>query len=100
MPTQPITLSQDRILISGELTFPTVASILELSRQLFPQQGPWNCDFSQVTHSDSAGLALVLEWLKMARQRNIKVQFSQLPQQLLSIAAPAGLDALIKTSGL
>jgi phospholipid transport system transporter-binding protein len=98
MPTQPIILSQDRILISGELTFATVGSLLESSHLLFPQQGPWNCDFSQVTHCDSAALALVLEWLKMARQRNIKLRFSQLPQQLLSIAVPAGLGALIEAS--
>ncbi len=96
MAGKQITISQDKILISGELTFATVAAILESSRKLFPRLGSWSCDFSQVTHCDSAGLALLLEWLKMGRQRQTKVRFSQLPQQLLAIAIPAGLNTLLE----
>lgn len=98
MANQQITISQDQILISGELTFATVASVLEASYKLFPQQAVWNCDFSQVSDCDSAGLALLLEWLKLAEQRKIKVRFLQVPKQLLSIATPAGLNQLLETT--
>lgn len=90
-----IRLSQDRIFISGKLTFATVTSLLEISKTQFPQEGCWNCDFSQVSSCDSAGLALVLEWIKMAGQRNIQIRLHQLPAQLQSIATPAGLKAVL-----
>ena len=92
---QQITIQEDRILISGELTFSTVTALWEFSQKLFPQQGQWNCDFSQVTSCDSAGLALLLEWIKLAKQKGKKLRFLQLPKQLQAIAAPAGLNALL-----
>ncbi len=94
---QQIRLSGDRFFISGNLSFATAAAVLEESKTLFTQQGPWNCDFSQVQACDSAGLALVLEWIKMAEQRKIQIHLYQLPQQLQSIAASAGLKTLLET---
>ena len=94
MLNQSITIQQDRILISGELTFATVEGILKQSQKIFPKQGQWNCDLSQVTTCDSAGIALLLEWLKWAGQRQIKLCFFQLPNQLQAIIAAAGLDKL------
>lgn len=96
MPNPQITIQQDKILISGELTFATVTAVWESSQKLFPQQGSWNCDFSQVTTCDSAGLALLLEWLKLAKQQGKKIRFLELPQQLRSVAVPAGLNELLE----
>lgn len=96
MSEQQTLLSQGRILISGALTFTTVARVLAASHLLFPPEGPWHCDFSQVTACDSAGVALLVEWLKWARQKRVQVRFDHLPQQLESIAMTAGLRTLLE----
>ncbi len=94
MSNQQIRVEQDRILISGELSFVTVYAVLESSKKLFPPQGPWNCDLSQVSNCDSAGVALLVEWLQLAQQKKIKIRFLQLPQQLQTIIAATGLNQL------
>jgi phospholipid transport system transporter-binding protein len=91
----PITIQGDRIFISGELTFATVPAVWELSLKLFPEKGAWCCDFSQVTACDSAALALLLEWLKLAKKKAKLLQFLDLPSQLRSLATPAGLNELL-----
>lgn len=96
MPDPQILVNQDRIYIKGDLTFATAASLLEESKTHFPIGTPWNCDFSQVSSCDSAGLALILEWIKMARERKTQIRFYQFPPQFLSIATPAGLKAALE----
>lgn len=95
MQSPQITVDHDRILISGELTFATVRAIWEASQSLFPRNGQWSCDFSQVTTCDSAGLALLIEWIKRAQKKKIKLRFLELPQQLQSIFSAAKLNKLL-----
>ena len=52
-------------------------------------------DFSSVTSSDSSGLALVMEWIKLAELYNKKVFFKNLSNGLLALAKASGLDSLI-----
>ncbi len=98
MPDPQITVDQDRILISGELTFATVSDLWEASKRLFPQKGQWNCDFSQVTACDSASVALLVEWLRVAQKKKIKLQLLALPRQLQSIIAAAKLETLFESA--
>ena len=43
-------------------------------------------DCSAVEESDSAGLAVLLDWLAAAKRRNLSLRFVSLPQRLLAIA--------------
>lgn len=94
---QQISIQGDSLIISGEMTFSTVPDLWKNSQLIFPRQAAWNCDFSQVTSCDSAGLALLLEWLKFSKAQKKKIQFMNIPQQIWSIAAAAGLDAILKS---
>ena len=95
MPESLIVLRQDKFFISGAMTFATVKALWKASEQLFPKQATWSCNFSEVTTSDSAGLALLLEWIKLAGQQKKQIQYFQVPPQMRSIAAAAGLDGLL-----
>lgn len=56
-------------------------------------------DFSQVTHCNSAGLALVLEMSKTARMNNLALHYKNLPDSLLSIAKAYGVECEIREIG-
>ena len=75
-------LSEGNFKISGILDFTTVPSILEKSRSLFSSSTSINIDFSTVEHSNSAGLALLIEWMRNARLNNQQVSFHHLPLQI------------------
>ncbi len=81
--------------ISGELCFSTVDQLLVEFNQIVKDTPPKIIDLSEVTHTDSAGLALLIEWLKFDNLIN----FDNIPIQLLSIAAVSGLQDLINSNG-
>ena len=52
-------------------------------------------DLSGVKESDSAGLALLLEWLRIARRRQQTMQFANVPNQIAALARISEVEALI-----
>jgi phospholipid transport system transporter-binding protein len=75
------------IRISGELTLDTVARRCdELASRL--DGAPLTLDFSGVTAADSSSLTLLLCWLRQARQRQVGLTLTALPesmQQLIDV---------------
>lgn len=81
--------------VSGELTFATVNDILEPAQTLFESIGELNIDLTGVTRSDSAGLAVLIDWMRTAKTSNKKIVFYNVPAQILEIANASGLDELL-----
>jgi len=81
--------------ISGILGFDSVTTLMEQSRGLFASANNVNVDLSAVTHADSAGLALLLEWLRYGKLNNKPVRYQNLPAQLQSLAAISEVDTLL-----
>jgi len=48
-----------------------------------------------VQRSDRAGLALLVEWLREARQTGQSVRFFNMPAQMLAMARVSGLDQVL-----
>lgn len=81
--------------ISGVLSFDTVNQLRLMGDQLLAQHDHLIFDFQQVTRSDSSGLALLTAWTRIARQSGKKVEFSNLPEQLIDIAKVGGLVKIL-----
>ena len=82
--------------LSGELNMYSVASVANALRApLAKASGVIRIDLGGVTRSDSAGLALMLEWLREAREREVELHFINLPRQLLAIAGVSDLLPLL-----
>ncbi len=78
--------------VSGALTFATVTALLRESRGLFGTgEGPLKVDLSGVSHADSAGLALLMEWLRLARGAGRELEYHAVTEQMLAIASAGGL---------
>lgn len=87
---------QDSFVIEGELGFATVLDILPESSRLFNGGSTITVDLSGVHRADSAGLALLIEWLGMAKQVDRKLKYHNIPEQILAIAKASGLDRVLE----
>jgi len=85
-----------RFTLSGVMTFDTVASILRRGEKLFDKHTRIEVDLSGVTDTDSAGLALLLEWITWANHTVREIRFSGMPPRIDAIARTTEVDHLLK----
>ncbi len=84
-----------KISLKGVLSFETVNQALESMRPLFEKEASVLIDLSGVEKTDSAGLALLVEWISWAKQEEIRLCYSNIPAQLLATARVSGLDEVL-----
>ena len=85
----------DRLAASGALVFETAARALREGTALIVDQGEQVVDLGGIAEGDSAGLAVLVEWLATARARGVGLRYENLPEQLLAIAKISDLDGLL-----
>ncbi len=93
-----VTLKDETLHLAGHLHVSNVMQVLKTSMSLLQSLSHWRIDFSGLTASDSSGLALVLQWVKLAREKNRPLDLQHFPADLTSIAKAARLDELIPAS--
>lgn len=81
--------------VAGELTFETVPEIWQHHGRLAGDGDTVVVDLTDVTRADSAGLVLLVEWLRAAQHQNRQVVFRNIPGPLLAIARVSNLDTLL-----
>lgn len=77
--------------LTGELTLATITTLLADLTQF--SQFPQVVDLGEVTHTDSAGVALLIELRRRTREHPII--FRNIPSQMLSIANVCGVQELL-----
>ncbi|MBT8090178.1 MAG: STAS domain-containing protein [Gammaproteobacteria bacterium] len=81
--------------VSGEMTFDTAERILKASGDPFEQHSQLEIDLSGVTVCDSAGLALLLEWVTWANHTVREIRFNGMPERIMAIAKTTEVDQLL-----
>ncbi|MBT8101720.1 MAG: STAS domain-containing protein [Gammaproteobacteria bacterium] len=81
--------------LSGDMTFDTAERILKESEEPFEAHSQLEIDLSGVTDSDSAGLALLLEWVTWANHTVREIRFSGMPERILAIAKTTEVERLL-----
>lgn len=91
-------LGDGRYRVSGVLDAVTAPQLLRQSEERFStaEGAEIHLDLGGVSESDSSGLALLLEWLRGARQRRQSVIFANLPQQIAALARISEVEELFK----
>ncbi len=72
--------------LEGDLDFGDVPGLIEEGRRRFQGQDRLWIDLSGVGHVNSAGLALLFEWLEQARREGRELRIFHLPPALEAIA--------------
>ncbi len=84
-----------RYQLRGELTFATVTAAWQAGQTLFAGARAVALDLGGVARVDSAGLALLVEWIRQGRAEGWSLALENVPPQLLAIARVSGLVGLL-----
>ena len=82
----------------GPLTFASARRASELGAAALTHAAAakLEIDCRGITASDSAGLAVLLEWLSVARRAGRSLRYAQLPQGLAALARISDLEELLE----
>lgn len=86
---------EDRFVVTGALSFETVPTVWEQSRSALEGAAGPVIDLGGVTEIDSAGLALVIEWLRTARTTGRRLIFTGVPDKLHALARISEVEAFL-----
>ena len=84
-----------RFRVLGPLCFDTAGKALETSVALFGDEKRIELDLAGVEATDSAGLALLVEWAAWARREHRKLVLHHLPAQAMALARISEVDKLL-----
>jgi phospholipid transport system transporter-binding protein len=85
--------------LKGDLSFETVPAVLSETAQFAAREDlpeRLTIDFAAVGAVDSAAVALLLEWRRLAAQHGKALEFANLPANLLALAELYGVAELIR----
>ena len=89
-------LGDGRFALAGDLSFDTAEQIRRASQKQFNGHDNIEVNLSRVEMTDSAGLALLLEWISWASHSEVVIQFSEIPEKILAIAQTTEVDELLR----
>ena len=89
--------TQGRIVVTGELTFATARDAREIGTLVLESSRATTLviDCAGVGRADSAGLAVLLDWLAWARRKARPLKLENLPHSLVAIARISEVDGLL-----
>ena len=79
-------------IVDGDLTFSTIDKQTVRTVDFLTKSKHITIDLGRVGCSDSAGLALMIEWIKYTRHHRTQITFKNIPEQLLNLAKLSGFD--------
>lgn len=85
-------VSDGHIKIEGVLDLTNVNTLKKQTISLFNGPSEIQFDLSAVVHSNSAALALLLEWLKLADKTQKSLSFINFPEHLREMARVYGIE--------
>ncbi|MEO0579828.1 MAG: STAS domain-containing protein, partial [Pseudomonadota bacterium] len=88
-------LGQGRFALHGDMSFATVSELLDSSEELFEDHTELDVDLAGVTRTDSAGLALLLEWINWANHSVREIRFRNIPDKIRRIARATEVEDLL-----
>jgi len=93
--------NKQQYLLSGTVDFSTVPNLMRQASGIIAASAksdnkPMTIDLSQVDGCNSAALALMLEIVKIAKQKEVELHFKNLPAALLTIAKAYGVEKEIR----
>jgi phospholipid transport system transporter-binding protein len=90
-----------RIVVTGELTFATARDARQIGTPVLESSSAreFVIDCAGVKRADSAGLAVLLDWLAWSRRKSRVIKFENLPASLVAIAKISEVDSLLTATG-
>jgi phospholipid transport system transporter-binding protein len=92
-----VSASGDTLALSGVLDYESVLDVEVEGRQWLQGAAPAQCklDLAAVSYSSSAGVALLLGWLRVARQQRKSLQIQNMPADMAALVQVSGLADIL-----
>ena len=88
-------VASGRLRAGGELGFATAAEALKAGAAQLTREDEQVVDLGGVTAGDSAGVAVLVEWIATAAASGTSLRYENVPQQMLAIARISDLEDLL-----
>ena len=85
-------------MVSGRIVFETVLALRGQGDVLIKSEANPCFDFREVTRTDSSAVALLLAWLRKAKQDDKVIRFINLPQSMLDMAQAYDVKSFLSIS--
>lgn len=85
--------------VEGDLTFASIDKQTLQSFRFLKGIETIYIDLAKIGTTDSAGLALMIEWIKQSRMIRAQLRFKNIPDQLMALAKLSGFDETEYYSG-
>jgi phospholipid transport system transporter-binding protein len=85
----------ERAKVNGVLHFTTVTDLLKSGSEAIADGRAAVIDLSGVKDSDSSGLALLIEWLSIAKAASKSLRYENIPTQLHQLARLSDVEELL-----
>lgn len=89
-------LGNGRFKVFGAMNADTATDLLKRSDAAFKGASSLEIDLSNVPEGDSAGLAVMIEWLRLAKQRQQTIHFKHVPEPIAALARISEVENLLK----
>jgi phospholipid transport system transporter-binding protein len=91
-----LSIDGNTLTLSGELDHESVLRVDAEGQQWLRGQAQVQCniELSGVTYTSSAGIALLLGWLRVAEQQHKTLHILRAPANLIALAKVGGLEGL------
>jgi phospholipid transport system transporter-binding protein len=90
-----VALGPGRFGLRGELDFTSVCVLLPQGLEAFATARSLVLDLQKVTRANSAGVALLLEWVERARERGVELRFANVPEALEAMVRMSHVEDLL-----
>lgn len=93
-----VTTAPGRLAVRGPLTFANARRARNEGLQALrnSREGDLEVDCAGITHSDSAGLAVMLDWMAIMKREGRPLRFANLPPSLLAVASISGVEEMLQ----
>jgi phospholipid transport system transporter-binding protein len=93
-----VTTAPGRFSVRGTITFANARAARNAGLQALRAASGHDLeiDCAGITHSDSAGLAVMLDWMAIMKHDGRPLRFANLPQGLLAVASISGVEEMLQ----
>ncbi|MBS0614654.1 MAG: STAS domain-containing protein [Proteobacteria bacterium] len=85
--------------VRGPLSFATTGALLQSGASFITGGSARSIDLSAVSGADSAGLALLIEWLSLSQAAGGTLRYENIPTQLMQLARLSEVEPLLSGNG-
>lgn len=93
-----VTNAPGRFAVRGQLSFANARRARNDGLRALRESGApdLEIDCGGISQSDSAGLAVMLDWMASMKRQGRPLRFTNLPQSLLAVASISGVEELLQ----